>query len=235
MELLAPQPDGAEQLDHRVEGVPAPPRIGRGVGLQAVEDDLDVLRRERDRGDVVPIARMEQEGRVESVEQAVLDHDRLAAATFLGRRAQEHDLARELAGDRGQPDRRPDTGRGHRVVAAAVAQTGQRVVLGEDADPWRRPAPATAPDRPDRGRQRSGRVLDLVAVAAEGLGDPARGLDLPERRLGRRVDPVAEVEDLVTGRLDRGGDPPLCVAVRLGRIEGIQVGGGGRAVPGAGG
>ena len=51
-ELLAPQADRGEQQDHRVEGVLAAPRIGRGVRLEAREDDVDVLRRERPALDV---------------------------------------------------------------------------------------------------------------------------------------------------------------------------------------
>ena len=35
-ELLAPQPDRGEQQDQRVERVLAPPRVGRGVRLEAV-------------------------------------------------------------------------------------------------------------------------------------------------------------------------------------------------------
>ena len=68
-------------------------------------------------------------------------------------RAEEHDLAGQLVGDGRQGDRRADTRRGHRVVAAAVTEPGQRVVLGEDPDP-RSVAAATAALRgPDRGRR----------------------------------------------------------------------------------
>ncbi len=123
-ELLPPQADGRKQHDHRVEGVPALPWVGGRVGLQAVEDHLDVLRRERMRFDVVPIARVEHQRRVNSCKQAVVDHPLLAAAPLLRRRPEEHDLARELVGDRGEGDRGPDPRGGHRVVAAAVAEAG---------------------------------------------------------------------------------------------------------------
>ena len=122
MELLAPQADRGEQQDQRVERVLAAPRIGRGVRLEAREHDVDVLRRERVALDVVAIARVVQQRRVEALEQAVVDHDLLAAPPFLGRRPQEDDLARELIGERRQGDRRPDPRGGHRVVAAAVAE-----------------------------------------------------------------------------------------------------------------
>ena len=135
LQLLAPQPDRREQLDHRVERVLALPRIGRGVRLQPVEDDVDVLRGERIALDVAPVARVVEQRRVDALEEAVVDHDLLAAAPLLGRRAEEHDLARQLVGDRGEGDRGPDPGRRHRVVATAVAETRERVVLGEDPDP----------------------------------------------------------------------------------------------------
>ena len=106
-ELLAPQADRAEQGDHRVERVPALPRIGDGVGLQPGEDDLDVLRRERMALDVVPVARVVQQRGIDAGEQAVIDHDLLAASPFLGRRPEEHDLARAAR-------RRPRPGRSRR-------------------------------------------------------------------------------------------------------------------------
>ena len=183
-ELLAPQPDRAEQQDHRVERVPALPRVGRRVGLEAVEDDVDVLGRERLRLDVVPVAGMEQQRGVD------------ARRTGRPRSSICLPLPRSSAGvprntispgsssrDRGERDRGADPGRGHRVVAAAVAETGQRVVLGEDPDPRPAPAPAAAPGRPDRGREPAGRMLHLEAVAREGLRDPGRRLALLEGRL----------------------------------------------------
>ena len=66
---------------------------------------------------------------------ALADHDRLAAPPLLRGRAEEHDLAGPCVADRGQRDRRTDPRRRHRVVAAAVAEARQRVVLGEDPDP----------------------------------------------------------------------------------------------------
>ena len=105
------------------------------MGLEAVEDDLDVLRRQRLRRDVVSVAGMEHQRGVDALEQTVLDHDRLAAAPLLRRRAEEHDLARQLVGERREGDRGADPDCRHRVVAAAVTQTRQRVVLGEDPDP----------------------------------------------------------------------------------------------------
>ena len=151
-ELLTPQTHRGEQEDERVERVLAAPRVRRGMRLEARVDDVDVLRRERVALDVVAIARVVQQRGVEALEQAVVDHDLLAAPPFLGRRAQEDDLAGELIGERRQGDRRPDPRGGHRVVSAAVTEPGKRVVLGEDPDP--RPiAGSTAERGADGGRE----------------------------------------------------------------------------------
>ena len=152
------------------------------------------------------------------VEQAVVDHDLLAAAPLLGRRAEEDDLAGQLVGDRGQGDRRADARGGHRVVAAAVAQTGQRVVLGEDPDPRAVARRARrAGSAADRGGEAAGRMLDRRSRGARSdLGDPGRGLVLLERGLRVGVDPVRQLEDLVAGGLDGRGEAGLGVGERLG-------------------
>ena len=147
-ELLAPQADRGEQHDQRVERVLAQPRVGCGMGLQPGEDHLDVLRGERVALHVRAIARVVEQRRVDPLEQPVVDHELLAAAPFLGGRAEEDDLARQVVGDGGQGDRRTDPGGGHRVVAAAVAEPRQRVVLGQDPDPRTVARLAPAPGGP---------------------------------------------------------------------------------------
>ena len=159
-ELLAPEPHGAEQQDHRVERVPALPGIGRGVGLEAVEDDVDILGRERMGLDVVPVAGVEQEGGVDAVEQPIVDHELLATPPLLGGRAEEHDLAGQIVGDCGEGDGCAHAGGGHRVVAAAVSESGQRVVFGKDRD-----SRAVAADR-----ARPPRRIARMAVASEPAG-----------------------------------------------------------------
>ena len=223
-ELLAPQADRAEQHDHRVERVQAAPRIGRRVRLQAGEHDLVVLGRERVGLDVVAVARVIEQRGVDPGEQAVVDHDLLAAPPLLGRRAEEDDLARELVGDRRERDGGSHPRRGHRVVAAAVSEARQGVVLGEDADARAVAAAAARMDGPDGRREAAGRMLDLEPVVAQDLGDPRRGLVLLERRLRVGVDPMRQLEDLATGRFDGGGDAGLEVELGLGRSNGGQVG-----------
>ena len=162
---------------------------------------------------------MVQQRRVEAVEQAVADHDLLAATRAPRPACPRNTISpAQLRRDRRQGDRRADPGRGHRVVAAAVAEARQRVVLGEDADPRPVPAPAAGQPAADGRREAAGRMLHREAVAGDGLGDPARRLVLLERRLRVGVDPVGQVEDLVAGGLDGRGDPALDVGERLGGV-----------------
>ena len=212
------RPDRGEQQDQRVERVLAAPRVRRGVRLQAREDDVDVLRRERVALDVVAVARVVEQRRVEALEQAVVDHDLLAAPPLLGRRAEEDDLAGQLVGERREGDRGPDPRGGHRVVAAAVAEPGQRVVLGEDPDP--RPVAG-----PDRGAWRGSRSRRLPAGCS--TANPWRRQDsrrprprrgLLEGGLGVGVDPMRQVDDLVAGRLDGRGEAGLGVFERARRV-----------------
>ena len=172
------------------------PRIRRRMRLQSGEDDVDVLRGQRPALHVGPVARVVQERGVQAVEQPVLDHGRLPAPPLLGGRPEEDDLTRQVVRHRGEGDRGPDPRRGHRVVAAPVPETRQRVVLGEDPDPWPARAASAASCGPDRGRQAPGRPLDVEPVAGQDLRDPSGGVVLLERRLRIGMDPVREVEDL---------------------------------------
>ena len=178
-----------------------------GVRLEAVEDDVDVLRRERVALDVAAVARVVQQRGVEALEQAVVDHDLLAAAPLLGRRAEEHDLAGQLVGDRRQRDRRADPRRGHRVVAAAVAEPGQRVVLGEDPDPR---AVARRVRRERRPRTAVARLPAGCSTAkpwrASASATQAAAWCSSKAGSGFGVDPVRQVEDLVAGGLDGRGE-----------------------------
>ena len=209
-ELLPPQADRGEQQDHRVERVLAPPRVGRRVRLEAGVDDVDVLGRQRLALDVAPVAGVVEQRRVETLEQAVLDHDLLAAAPLLGGRAEEDDLAGQLVGHRREGDRGADTRGGHRVVAAAVAEAGQGVVLGEDPDP--RAVAATTAAAASHGPRSRGCRPDARPRSRGGSAPrrPRPRHDLLERRLGIGVDPMRQVEDLVAGRLDGGGERGPC-------------------------
>ena len=187
--------------------------------LEAVEDDVDVLGGEGARLDVAAIAGVEEQGGVDPGEQAILDHRRLAAPPLLGGRPEEDDLARQLVRDRGERDGGTDARRGHRVVAAAVAEPGQRVVLGEDPDPRSDPAATAPPRRPDRRLEPSGRVLDLEPAGAGGCPPPSRLPGAPRTRVPGWRGCVRQPDDLVARRLDGGCEASLDVGVWLRRTD----------------
>jgi len=87
-------------------------------------------------------------------------------------------------------------------VAAAVPETRQGVVLGEDPDPGRCTASASSAHGPDRGCEAAGGQLHLEAMSCKDLGAPGRGPMLLEGGLRSRVDSVGEPEDLLTRGLD---------------------------------
>src|ERR1019366_2885235 len=91
------------------------------------------------------------------------------------------------------------------VMAAAVTQARQRVVLGQDADA--RPArPETAAEpAANRGREPTGRMLNRVAVTGDRGGDARGGAVLLERGLRVGMDRPRECQDLLPARLDGGG------------------------------
>ncbi len=73
-QLLAPQANSVEQHDKCVESVPAFPRLRRRVRRPAEEHHIDVLTGEQPGFDLRQVARMEQQGSVNPVEEAVVEH-----------------------------------------------------------------------------------------------------------------------------------------------------------------
>ena len=212
-------PTDAEQQDHRVEGVPALPRVGGRVRLEAVEDDVDVLRGERlrcrrgcDRRGGTAARRRGPSNRPSSIMNC-LPLPRSSAGVPRKTISPGSSSAIDGEGDRGA-----DPGRGHRVVAAAVAEprAGRRTRRGSRSA-------APSPPRPPR---RVARIAVSRRPAGcstskpwprEDLRDPRRRLALLEGRLGVGVDPVRQLEDLVARRLDGRGEPALGVGVRARR------------------
>ena len=203
------------------------------MGLEAVEDDLDVLGGERPALDVVAVTGVVQERGVEALEQPVLDHDGLAAPALLGRRPEEDDLAGELVGDRRQGDggaRRPRPpsccGRSHgRGRAARRTRRGSRCAgrrrrrppgrtariavakaAGRMLAPRTRDAPGPPRPRPPRGAPRR------PAPGRRGSGATARGSRrVPPRR--RRPGGPSSSAWGSAGRVvdsDGNGGPPGC-------------------------
>jgi hypothetical protein len=80
-----------------------------------------------------------------------------------------------------------------------VPDLGQGVILGAQADG----EGAGAGGRHDRGGQVDYSSLDGETMFGERLGNPAGRLVLLESQLGVRLDPMAQVDQGIGGRLDR--------------------------------
>src|SRR2546427_202317 len=112
-------------------------------------------------------------------------------------RAERHGQGHPRACARGRDD----------VVAAGVADAGQRVVLGHDRD--RRSGPSAVDRRAERRGEPAHGALDPGAVLGEELGEPRVRLLFLERELRMVVDSVGEGLELVREAVDGRGDPGL--------------------------
>jgi hypothetical protein len=77
---------------------------------------------------------MHHQRRIDAVERAGARHQLLAAAVLLRRRAEQPDARRKRGTELGQGERGAERGGRDQVVAAGVADAGQRIVLGEQRD-----------------------------------------------------------------------------------------------------
>ena len=108
-----------------------------------------------------------------------------------------------------RPSAGADRSRRDQVVAAGVADAGQRVVLGADAR--RAAGPSRSAARNAVGRSQMPR-LDVEAGSVSVLGDPRRRALLLMTELGMGVDPVAETRPGARAALDLGRHALLEVA-----------------------
>ena len=135
---------------------------------------------------------MDHHGGVDVVEHPRFEHDDLAAAALLRRRAHDHQRACDLVHQRRQREARARTHGGDDVVTARVPEARERVVLAQDGH--RRPARPAASDGPEGRGQVGDPALHLEATGCEFVGQPTAGLDLLEADLGVGVDAVAELQ-----------------------------------------
>ena len=121
--------------DGGVEGVAA--LLGGGGGVGGPAEVLDLVGGDGDDLglDEVDAGGVDDQGRVDAVEGAPVAQEDLAPAALLGRRADDVEPAAGLGDDGGRGQGRPQAGGGDDVVAAAVADAGQGVVLAEHRDP----------------------------------------------------------------------------------------------------
>ena len=125
--------DALKGLDHRRERARARPWRRRRVGGVSVEREPQMACGERGKSGELAVHRMRHHRNVDAFEHALFKQDDLAAAAFLGRRAENHDASGQLAAHRGEAREGRKRGGADEVVAAGMA-VGQRVVFGEDGD-----------------------------------------------------------------------------------------------------
>lgn len=198
VEVLAQESDGDLGHRQRICRVDTPFGIRGGVRLLAVVADLEMGHGQAVDVDAFLRAGVDHHGGVDAVKRAPVQHQDLAATALLGRCAQYPDGDTQVVCDRRQSHARAGSGSGDDVVAAGVADPGQRVVLGADSD-GQRPAP--------RGSHKcrlqvAGALLDLKARPCEGVSHHFRGTPLLEPDLVGRMHAVAELDQRVTPRVD---------------------------------
>ncbi len=200
-QLLAQQTHVHEQRDHRVERVDPALRVGSRMGGAAVEHELDLAIAEEEPVRAPHVGRVRHQRDVGVAEHPGLDQAPLAHADLLGRAA-DHDQAQRRAGQRRRERLGREQARGSgQVVAARVADPGQRVHLGEQRRTQRRPG--VAPARDERGRHPGHARLHREAEAGEQRPIAlARGA-LLERELRVLGHPARERERGPGGGVDR--------------------------------
>jgi hypothetical protein len=128
----------------------------------------------------VAIVGVKHHGGVHAFEDASVEQADFTAPAFLGRGADEVDVAGQLALF-GQGQEGAQRAARNQVVAASVANLGQGVVLRQDGDAGTR---ARAEAGPERGRQVTDAALDLHAcVLLDRVGEPGGCLMLFEAQL----------------------------------------------------
>ena len=158
-------------------------------------------------GDVEPV-RVHHDRGVDALQGSVAGQDLLARVPLLGGRAEQHHPAggRVARGhDLVQCEERADAGRRDDIVAAGVADAGQRVVLGADRDGR---AGRVADLGPERRRHPVRAQLRLDAVPCQHLDQRRRAAVLLEGGLGMLVQPPHDLGELrlqpLCRPLDRG-------------------------------
>ena len=132
-DVLAQQADPDLRDGQRVGAVDALLGPRRGVRGLAPVADLPVADRQAGHRLTLDRRGVHHHRRVDAVEGAALEHQDLAAAALLGRRAEHLHGQPEVVGERGEREAGAGGRGGDDVVAARVADPGQGVVLGADA------------------------------------------------------------------------------------------------------
>ena len=199
-DVLPERVDGVVGDDHRFERIDAALRLRRGVRLAPVVLDAQLGAGERPGDDAVARTGMRHDRGVEAVERALADHRNLAAVDLFGGRADDVHAALQIIDHGADAGARARRRRGDDVVAAAVADAGERIVLGKDGD--RRCA--VTGDGAKRRRQVGDARRDIEALVAQEARQPFAGLELLERKLRVGVDAMTERNQTLRLRIDGG-------------------------------
>ena len=133
-------------------------------------------------------------------ERPAFQQQQFPPAAFFGRCAEDGDPAAESVRKRCERDAGTDAGGADDVVAASVADAGQRVVLAADDDV--RPCRSAAAD--ERGGKIECRRVDLNTVPSERLRQLTGGEVFLVAQLGPGMDRVAEVREVLSDAVDGG-------------------------------
>jgi hypothetical protein len=205
-QLLAEQADGDLRDRERVGRVAAELRVGAGVGGDAPVGDVEVRHRLRPGVDGVGRARVDHHREREVVEAPGVQQRDLPAAALFGRGADDADADAEVGGDAGEGLGGAHGGGGDDVVAAGVAEAGQGVVLGDEADGGDAGAGAGAVLGDERGGQAVDPALDREAAGGELVRQQRRRGVFPPGGLGVLVQSAADGQQGVEPLVDRLGD-----------------------------
>ena len=148
----------------------------------------------------IDAGRMDHHGGIDAVEGAVLRHQFLAAALFLGGGTEIADAAGEAAVQFRQRQRGAEAGRRDDVVAAGMADAGERVIFRKDRDF----GAAGAEARGIGGVEAEGAARDGEVGAVERGSQNAGGLVFVEGQFGPCMDLVADGQKLGRHRVDHG-------------------------------
>ena len=132
---------------------------------------------------------MHHHRRAEAVEEARLGHRDLAAATLLGRGADNLDRSVHVGDGPAQGDPGAHRPGADQIVAAGVAQPRQRIILGQDANDWL----TTTIGCDEGGIEAGDAALDLEAVLLEFVGQCRHRLVLLECDLRVGVHPLGDL------------------------------------------
>ena len=170
-QLLAQEPDGDLGDDHGVAGVDPLPGAAEAWAVRPVKatSKWETARQVASRRSVGP--RVDHHRRVDVVEDAGVEHEHLAAAALLGRRAEHPDGEAELVGQRERAPSPAPTAVAAMMLWPQAWPTSGRASYSAQTASTRGPSPASATKAVGRPAVP---VVDREAAALEGLGGQRR-------------------------------------------------------------